>query len=72
LGDAGFRGKTALEAAIKNSGRNTALLFLAPCGPDSNPIEKSWANLKEFLRNRGSSFEDLRAAVNRHFQLDSL
>jgi transposase len=69
LDNASFHRKEKLEEIIKKSGRKITLLFLPPYSPDFNPIEKSWANLKIFLRNYGRSFNDLYSAINSYFQL---
>jgi transposase len=50
LDNASFHRKTYLENIIKDSELNINILFLPPYGPDFNPIEQSWANLKNFLR----------------------
>ncbi len=43
------------------------LLFLPPYSPDLNPIEKSWANLKCWLRDNLSSFLSFDFAVSNYF-----
>jgi transposase len=43
------------------------LLFLPPYSPDYNPIEKSWANMKRFLRNNLRDFQSVNSAVNYYF-----
>jgi transposase len=42
---------------------NVRLLFLPPYSPDYNPIEKSWANMKRFLRNNMRDFQSVDSAV---------
>ena len=42
---------TGGRAAIKAAGAE--LLYLPPCGPDFNPIERAFAKLKALLRYRG-------------------
>jgi transposase len=69
LDNASFHKKEKLEQIIKKSRRKITLLFLPPYSPDFNPIEKSWANLKKFLRNHGQSFDNLHSAINSYFQL---
>jgi transposase len=69
LDNASFHRKEKLEKIIKKSKRKITLLFLPPYSPDFNPIEKSWANLKVFLRNYGQSFNDLYSTINSYFHL---
>jgi transposase len=45
------------------------LLFLPPYSPDYNPIEKSWANMKRFLRNNPREFQPVDSAVYDCFYL---
>jgi transposase len=61
LDNARFHRKTELDKPAKKAkGR---LLFLPPCSPDFNPIEKTWANVKRWLRDNASSFASLQNAV---------
>jgi transposase len=39
-------------------------LYLAPCSPDRNPIEKLRANFKRRWRKVGGSLEDLIATLD--------
>ena len=43
------------------------LLFLPPYSPDYNPIEKSWAHMKSFLRNNLEDFESVASAIYNYF-----
>jgi transposase len=45
------------------------LLFLPPYSPDYNPIEKSWANMKRFLRDNIQKFQSLSNAIYEYFQV---
>ena len=69
LDNASFHRKAMLEKIIKKSRRKIGLLFLPPYSPDLNPIEKSWANLKKFLRNYGKEFDSLPPAINAFFKV---
>ncbi len=46
---------------------NVVVLFLPPYSPDLNPIEKSWANLKHWLKSNLSRFPSLDFAVECYF-----
>lgn len=48
------------------------LLFLPPYSPDLNPIEKSWANLKNKIKKVIIQFSSLAEAVDYVFQTDQL
>jgi transposase len=39
------------------------LLFLPPYSPDYNPIEKSWANMKRYLRDNLQKFKSVDDAI---------
>ena len=45
-------------------------IFLPPYSPDKNPIEKKWANLKNWLRIYAKSYGDLLGALGDYFKSD--
>ena len=69
MDNASFHREKALLALIKESGKNITLLFLPAYSPDFNPIEKSWGNLKKFLRHFSHLFDSLPDAISHFFQL---
>lgn len=44
------------------------VIFLPAYSPDFNPIEKTWANLKKFIRNFMRNFSSLNDCINHYFQ----
>jgi len=44
------------------------LIFLPPYSPDLNPIEKSWANIKNRLRLHMHEFSSFRLALTHAFK----
>jgi transposase len=48
--------------------KNCILLFLSPYSPDFNPIEKVWANLKNFLRSYSRNFNTIQSAIMSFFE----
>ena len=48
------------------------VLFLPPYSPDYNPIEKSWANMKRFLRDNLRGFFMVDFVVYEYFALRNL
>ncbi|MDR0472660.1 MAG: transposase [Treponema sp.] len=58
------------KARLRKAARGTArLLFLPPYSPGYNPIEKSWANMKRFLRDNIQKFQSLSDAVYEYFHV---
>ncbi len=43
------------------------VIFLPPYSPDLNPIEKFWANMKRWIKDRISSFDKLYNALEIFF-----
>ena len=46
---------------------NIDVLFLPPYSPELNPIEKYWANMKRWIRNKLKNIEDPMLAINEYF-----
>ena len=58
---------------LKKLARGKAgVLFLPPYSPDYNPIEKSWANMKRFLRDNLRGFFMVDFVVYEYFALRNL
>ena len=59
--------------ALKKLARGKArILFLPPYSPDYNPIEKSWANMKRFLRDNLRDFFMVGLLIYEYFALRNL
>jgi transposase len=48
------------------------LIFLPPYSPDLSPIEKFWANMKRWIKDRISSFDKLYNALEIFFDTQTL
>ena len=44
------------------------VILLPAYSPDFNPIEKTWANLKKFIKDYISDFSSLSVVVNHYFE----
>jgi transposase len=64
LDNATFHREKILRKIARGKAR---MLFLPPYSPDLNPIEKSWANLKYFLKNNLHDYESLEMAIYNYF-----
>jgi transposase len=69
MDNASFHRKDALLELIKKARRRINLLFLPAYSPDLNPIEKSWANMKRFLKNYSYTFSALHLAITAFYKL---
>ena len=66
LDNATFHNKTMIENIAKLY--NCVVVFQPKYSPDLNPIEKYWANLKNWLRLKSSLFSSIQSAVIARFQ----
>jgi transposase len=65
MDNATFHRKNVLYDIASRYG--VAVLFLPPYSPELNPIEKSWANLKQWLKDNVMRFPSLDFAVYAYF-----
>jgi putative transposase len=61
LDNARFHRKMELSKLLGKA--KVRLLFLPPYWADFNPIEKTWAHMKRWLRDNASSFSSIQNAV---------
>ena len=66
LDNASFHCKKRLQKLARGKVR---LLFLPPYSPDYNSIEKSWANMKRFLRGSIKKFRSVKDAIYGYFDV---
>jgi transposase len=66
MDNASFHNKKRLRKLARGRVR---LLFLPAYSPDYNPIEKSWANMKRFLRDNLLDYKDILSAIYRYFNI---
>jgi transposase len=64
MDNAGFHRKKALRKIVRGKAR---ILFLPPYSPDYNPIEKTWANMKRYLRNNLKDYPSVDSAIYQYF-----
>jgi transposase len=64
MDNAKFHRKEILRRLARGKVR---LLFLPPYSPDYNPIEKSWANMKRYLRDNLQHFQSVDDAIYDYF-----
>jgi transposase len=67
MDNASFHRKKRLRELARAKVR---LLFLPPYSPDYNPIEKSWANMKQFLRDNVQDFQSIGNAIYDYFGVE--
>jgi transposase len=66
MDNASFHNKERLRKLARGKIR---LLFLPPYSPDYNPIEKSWANMKGFLRSFIHNYQSVVDAIYDYFEV---
>ena len=64
MDNARFHSKEKLK---KLAGGQVRLLFLPPYSPDYNPIEKSRANMKRYIRDNIQNYQSVDSAVYDYF-----
>ena len=62
LDNASFHKGGRIEELIKSAGCD--LIYLPPYSPDLNPIERCWAQLKNYIRKALVRGEELRQSVD--------
>jgi len=65
MDNASFHRKNKLHEIAARYG--CAVLFLPPYSPEFNPIEKSWANLKHWLKDNSHRFPSIEFAIDWYF-----
>ena len=66
LDNAAFHSKTKLKEIADKF--NIRIIWLPPYSPDKNPIEKCWANLKNWLRLWAKNYSTIQDAITDFFK----
>jgi len=66
--NASFHNKKMLLKIAESYGY--AMIWLPPYSPDKNPIEKVWANMKNWLRLNAKEYSTIREAIIAYFKLN--
>ncbi|MBL3284685.1 IS630 family transposase domain protein [Rickettsiales endosymbiont of Paramecium tredecaurelia] len=69
MDNAAFHKSQKVKELIESVG--CKLVFLPPYSPDLNPIEKFYANMKRWIKDRISSFDKLYEALNQFLTLQT-
>jgi transposase len=64
MDNARFHRRKELRKITRGKAR---VLFPPPYSPGYNPIEKTWANMKRFLRNNLNNFQSIDACIYNYF-----
>ena len=67
MDNASFHRKKVLNELAQRA--KSKIIYLPAYSPDLNPIEKTWANMKSFLRNYGFRFDRLQDAIADYFKV---
>jgi transposase len=67
MDNASFHKSARTKELIESVG--CRLIFLPPYSPELNPIEKFWANMKRWIRNRINNFHELYEAIKHFFSV---
>ena len=67
MDNASFHKSQKTKELIESVG--CTLIFLPPYSPDLNPIEKFWANMKRWIKNRITTFDKLYEVIEVFFLL---
>jgi transposase len=69
LDNAKFHNKVRLRKLARGKIR---LLFLPPYSPDFNPIEKTWSNMKRFIRSNKQNYISIENAIYDYFNFSNI
>lgn len=68
MDNASFHKKSELNRIAESYG--CRIIWLPPYSPDKNPIEKLWANLKNWLRLHSKDYDTIQKAIAAYFQAE--
>ena len=67
MDNASFHKSTKTRELIESVG--CKVIFLPPYSPDLNPIEKFWARMKKWIRNKIANFASLSDTIDCFFEI---